>query len=151
MTHFQPWEFWLLLAVAAGLIELLFSTFQFLFVSFACLLAGLVSFEVGATGQLISFSIALFISLLTIRPKLIFQRETRKHLRSRAEAIYGELGKVIEAVDTSTRSGRILVKGEDWGVISEENFSVGETVLVEGHDGILLKIKRIKNNGIHTQ
>lgn len=56
------------------------------------------------------------------------------------EGLLGEIGEVRQRVDLT---GKVFVHGEFWNAKADEEIGVGEKVVVVGHEGMALKVKRM--------
>ena len=139
----HQWTLWLTLAVVCGILELIVPSFSFVFASVAALATALLANWWNLTSQLIVFSTLLLTSLVLIRPRLVAKLHTSKAIPTRTQALLGNKGTVTEAVSPLTGSGRVLIEGEDWAAHSTQDIAVGKSIIVEGSDGIVLKIKEV--------
>ena len=62
---------------------------------------------------------------------------------SRTEILLGKKGQVTEWIDPVSGKGRVIVEGQDWAAKSEKSILSGQSVLVEGADGIVLQVREI--------
>lgn len=139
----HAWTLWLALAIVCGILELVIPSFSFIFGCVPALITALISIQWGLTPQLVVFSVLLLSSLALIRPRLVAKLHSSKSLPTRTEALLGKKGIVTEAIHGLTGTGRVLVEGQDWLAQSTQNIAVEKTVLVEGSDGIVLKVKEV--------
>jgi membrane protein implicated in regulation of membrane protease activity len=132
--------FWLVVAAAAAIVEMLSATFGFIFVTGAALVAaGLGVLGLARPGQVVVFGIVLVLSLLLLRPRLV-SRFGAPGVPSRTDRLVGQTGEVIEAIDPVRGGGRVLVAGHDWAARSETPLPVGARIRVRGSDGIILLV-----------
>lgn len=132
---------WLILALAAGIVEVLVPAFLFLFVALAALLTAVtVWLGFSVTIQVVFFAASSLLLLLLVRPVLASKRLGGKGVPSRTEALAGKLGHVTEAIDPVRGTGRVNVAGEDWAARSASPVPVGGEVRVDGSDGIVLLV-----------
>jgi len=139
----RPWQLWLLIALAAGILEVTVPLFTYAFVSIAALVAMLMSLQMNFIAQILAFTITLVVTLLFVRPRLLirFHRDTK--MPSRSQELVGSQGEVTEAIDSVASIGRVMVRGQDWAAKSQNALPVGSRVTVSGHDGIVLIVKEI--------
>ncbi|MEO8432708.1 MAG: NfeD family protein [Acidobacteriota bacterium] len=131
---------WLILALVAGIVEVIVPVFGFVFVTVAALLAALAAYGgVVWPVQVVIFAVALVLSLLLLRP-LLAKRFGGRGVPSRTEALVGRRGLVIQPIDPVLGSGRVNVGGDDWAARSHVPIAAGAEVLVEGADGIVLLV-----------
>lgn len=130
---------WLIVALAAGIAEILIPALVFLFVALAALATvGVVALGFNVTVQVVFFAAASLLLLGLVRPIFASKRLGGKGVPSRTEALAGKLGHVTEAIDPVRGSGRVNVAGEDWAARSAASVPAGSEVRVEGADGIVL-------------
>jgi len=132
---------WLILALAAAIVEVLVPAFVFLFVALAALLtAGVVWLGYSVTVQIVFFATVSVLLLLVVRPIFASRRLGGRGVPSRTEALAGKLGHVTEAIDPVRGTGRVNVAGEDWAARAASVIPIGEEVRVDGADGIILLV-----------
>lgn len=132
---------WLVLALAAGIVEVLVPALVFLFVALAALLTvGVAALGASVTVQVVFFAGASLLLLLLVRPVFASKRLGGKGVPSRAEALLGKLGHVTEAIDPVRGAGRVNVAGEDWAARAASPVPLGAEVRVGGADGIVLLV-----------
>jgi membrane protein implicated in regulation of membrane protease activity len=137
------WSVWLLIALIAGLLELILPYFTFIFVCLAGLVTALAAVWLGLELQVLVFCASLLMLLFTLRPLLYKKTHIASQLTSRSQALLGMKGEVTEAIDPIGKSGRVMVNGEDWSAQSSEPLNSGRAIEVVGHDGIVLLVKGI--------
>lgn len=131
---------WLILALVAGVVEILVPLFGFVFVAVAALIgAGAAAIGLAWPFQVVLFAVTLVLSLVLLRP-LFTRKLGGRGIPSRTEALIGRRGQLIEAVDPVVGTGRVNVGGEDWAARSGMPIPVGTEVVVEGADGIVLVV-----------
>jgi membrane protein implicated in regulation of membrane protease activity len=59
---------------------------------------------------------------------------------SRTDKLVGQRGVVTEAIDPVRGTGRVNAGGEDWAARSEAPLPVGAEIVVDGSDGIVLRV-----------
>lgn len=132
---------WVIVALAAGIVELLSPTFGFVFVSAAALAAaGLAAAGATLVWQLCAFAVVLLASLLFLRPRLV-GRLGAQGVAGRTDALVGRLGVVTAAVDPVSGLGRVEVSGQDWAARCDSPLAPGAGVRVTGADGIVLLVE----------
>jgi len=131
---------WLIVALAAGILEVAVPAFGFLFVSLAALVAALLAvFGAAATAQIVVFAVASLAFLVVLRP-LFARRLAGRGVPSRTEALAGKVAEVVEAIDPVRGSGRVLVEGHDWAARAAGPVAAGARVRIDGADGIVLLV-----------
>ena len=135
---------WLILALVAGVVEILVPLFGFVFVAVAALVgAGAAAIGLAWPFQVVLFAITLVLSLVLLRP-LFTRKLGGRGIPSRTEALIGRRGQLVEAVDPVVGTGRVNVGGEDWAARSGVPIPVGTEVVVEGADGIVLVVGPVR-------
>ena len=100
--------------------------------------------DVGVSLKLMMPTIVLVGGFFIVVSTLAF-RAYRSKPRSGMEGLMGETGKVKEVLDPE---GLVFVHGEYWRAVSEERLEPGERVVVEGSEGLVLRVKRANREGI---
>lgn len=111
---------------------------------------GIVSFFLGAlmlfergSGLRISLAFLIPITLLTALFFLFVAgaglRAQRLPVRSGPETMLGQIVPALNRIDPS--GGRVFIEGEHWNATSETPIEQGATVLVEGFNGLTLKVR----------
>ena len=130
---------WLIVALAAGIAEILIPALVFLFVALAAVLSvGVAWMGFSVTAQIVFFAATSLLLLLLVRPVVASKRLAGRGVPSRTEALAGKLGHVTEAIDPVKGTGRVNVAGEDWAARSAAPVPAASQVRVEGADGIVL-------------
>ena len=139
---------WVVLAIVAGIVEMISPLFGFVFISAAALLAAAAAgIGIGLTGQVVTFSIALLLGLLLLRPRLVAQLGA-PGVPSRTEALVGQQGQITVAVDPVLGTGRVTVAGQDWAARSAVAIPVDTIVRVDGADGIVLHVSTADSRAV---
>ena len=137
----SPLALWLILALVAGIVEIVVPALVFLFVGLAAALtAGAAWLGFPPTAQVVFFAAASLLLLLLVRPVFASKRLGGKGVPSRTEALVGRRGHVTEAIDAARGGGRVSVGGEDWAARSAEPLERGIEIRVDGADGIVLMV-----------
>ena len=137
------WHILLALAIFSLIVEVF--TLGFLA---GALGVGLVFSSVGAYFELdTEWLIALFalgsiIAFFTIKP--VVDRFLKDKVTTNADSIFGQKGRVTEAIQNATGAGRVLVGGDDWKVECEEDLPVGTVVRVVARESIVLQVEAVK-------
>lgn len=133
----MDWTWWLLAALALGIIELFTLDFFFLMLGLSAMTGGLASY-LGAPlwGQILTFSITALALLFFVRPW------ARSYLSRNTPQIQTNVGALIgaEAVamgDVTTDSGQVHLSGSTWSArsASGETFADGDRLVVVEIDG----------------
>lgn len=143
MTLENPALIWVALAILAAIIEVSIPHFGVVFVSVGAVAAAVVSalgFELPA--QIIVFIVALGVSLVLLRPRLVRQLGARG-VPSRTDTLIGKQGVVTHEIDASLGGGRVTVGGEDWAARAATTLPVATKIRVVKADGIVLEVTPI--------
>ena len=137
----SPTLAWLLVAIAAAVVEIATPQFGVIFVSVGAIAAALVAFVgVGLAAQLFVFAVVLTASLLLLRPRALRWLGRTPGVPSRTDTLIGKQGQVTQAINPTLGTGRIIVAGEDWAARSSGVVAAGANVRVVGADGIVLEV-----------
>lgn len=128
---------WIAIAIALGVVEVLSADLIFLMLALAALVAGAGSaLGLSFTMQMVVFTIASLVLLFTVRPwgKRILSRHT-PNIQTNAQALPGRTALVTELVTPS--GGRVRLDGEVWSARSatSDSYATGTRVFVEAIDG----------------
>jgi membrane protein implicated in regulation of membrane protease activity len=143
MTLENPALIWVALAILAAIVEVSIPHFGVVFVSVGAVAAAIVSaFGFALPAQIIVFVVALGLSLVLLRPRLVRQLGARG-VPSRTDTLIGKQGVVTHDIDPSLGAGRVTVGGEDWAARAATTLSVGTKIRVVKADGIVLEVTPI--------
>jgi len=132
---------WLIVMLAAGIVEILVPALVFLFVGLAALLTvGVAALHFSVTIQVVFFAVSSLLLLVLVRPIFASRRVGGRGVPSRTEALVGGLGHVTEAIDPVRGTGRVNVAGEDWAARAAGAIPAGADIRVDGADGISLLV-----------
>ena len=130
---FEVWHIWVICALLFALLEIFTPSFIALCIAIGCLFSALgaaldASFEV----QLLLFSVGTALSVFTIRPFMLkIEHRKSNAVKTNIEALAGKTGRVIEKVNNSQGSGRAIVEGDDWRVMTDDNTVINEGEIIE--------------------
>jgi len=147
LADVRPWHWFALAAVLVGL-EIISTTFYFLWPGMAAALVGLTLYvfpELGVNSQLILFAVlAVVLTGLWKRYAPASWTTTEPHptLNRRAAQYEGRRARV--AVNFSGGRGAILIDDTRWSAMTADgsDLAAGETVEVIGADGTVLTVKK---------
>jgi membrane protein implicated in regulation of membrane protease activity len=129
---------WIALAIVAIGLEVAITSFIFLFVGVAALIAALLAvLTFGLPLQLVVFALLALLLPVLLRRQMV-QRFSGKGVPSRTDTLIGATGEVIETLDPIRGSGRVIVNGQDWAARSIGPVPAGARVKVVAADGIVL-------------
>ncbi|MDO5719123.1 MAG: NfeD family protein [Actinomycetaceae bacterium] len=128
---------WIAIAIALGVVEVISVDLIFLMLAIAALVAGGVSaLGAGFVAQMAAFAVSALVLLFTVRPwgKRVLTKHT-PNIQTNAQALPGRTALVTELVTPA--GGRVRLDGEIWSARSASNdsFAAGSHVFVESIDG----------------
>lgn len=137
--------FWLLFAIALGLLEAM--TVDLIAIWFA---AGALVAIIPAMLmlpffiQLLTFLVVALITLAFTRP-IVKDVLKVKRTRTNADSIIGMVGVVQEQIDNLEERGRVRVNGLDWSARSDDGapIDVSERVLIKQIEGVKVIVERV--------
>ena len=136
-------EFWIILAIAFLIGELLTGGFYLLSIGLGSIAAAILNYlQFDITIQIIAFIIITLIFIFISRPLYKRLNKNTADKKSNTERLIGLKAKVTEDID-SHKIGNINVNGEVWKAISDEKISKGETVEITEIEGVKLKVKKL--------
>jgi len=136
---------WVIVALGAGILEVVVPAFGFVFVTLAALLAALLAlFSYTPTVQVVAFAASALLFLLVLRRFFVHRLRAGPGVPSRTEAITGKLAEVTDPIDPVRGSGRVNVEGHDWAARSSVAIPAGARVRIDGADGIVLLVSPLQ-------
>jgi len=148
--NFDMWQIWVILAVILCIVEVFVPTFLALCFGIGCMLSALTSvFTSNIIIQVSMFCIGTLVCLFMVRPFFVkYLHKKSEHVKTNAEALIGKIGRVTENVDNERNTGRAIVEGDDWRVMSanDEVINENEKVEVVKIDSTTLIVKPITKN-----
>lgn len=103
--------------------------------------AGGAYYEVDTSWLYALFAVGSFIGFFIMKP--IADRISKDKVVTNADAIVGQQGRVSEAINPASGSGRVNVGGDNWKAEAEEAIESGARVEVVSRDSIVIKVKRV--------
>jgi membrane protein implicated in regulation of membrane protease activity len=135
---------WVIVALGAGILEVVVPAFGFVFVTLAALLAAVLALlDYGLTVQVVAFAASALLFLFVLR-RFFVHRLRGPGVPSRTEAITGKLAEVTEPIDLVRGSGRVIVEGHDWAARASVPIPAGGRVRIDGADGIVLLVSPVQ-------
>ncbi len=135
---------WVIVALAAGILEVAVPAFGFVFVTLAALAAAVLALlGVGTTVQVVVFAAATLFFLLVLR-RFFVERLRGAGVPSRTDTLHGKLAEVTEPIDPVRGSGRVFVEGHDWAARAPVPIAPGTRVRIHGADGIVLLVSPVQ-------
>ena len=143
----EIWHIWIIVALIFFIIEIFAPTFFAASIAIGCITAGIFSYiDFGLKMQLIAFSIGTLGSFFGVRPFMLkYAHRNSDKVKTNVEALIGKIGKVEIPINNSQNQGRIIVEGEDWKAVTENNeiLNAGEKVEVLKINSTTLIVKPI--------
>lgn len=131
---------WIVIAVAAAIVEISVPHFGLIFVSVAALGAALAAaLDLGLPVEIIVFILLLGLTWLLVRPRLM-KGLGAPGVPSRTAPLIGREGVVTHDIEMRVGSGRVNVGGEDWAARAAAPLPAGTRVRVTAADGIVLEV-----------
>ena len=135
---------WVIVALGAGILEVIVPAFGFVFVTLAALLAAVLALlAYGLTVQVVAFAVSALVFLFLLR-RFFVHRLRGPGVPSRTEAITGRIAEVTEQIDPVRGLGRVNVEGHDWAARASVPILAGARVRVDGADGIVLLVSPVQ-------
>jgi membrane protein implicated in regulation of membrane protease activity len=148
--NLDMWQIWVIVAIILCIVEVFAPTFLALCFGIGCLLSALASvFTSSIIIQVSVFCIGTLICLFTVRPFFLkYLHKKSDSVKTNAEALIGKIGRVTEIVDNEKNTGRAIVEGDDWRVMTanDEIINENEKVEVVKIDSTTLIVKPITKN-----
>ncbi len=119
----NPWLIWIIVAIVMFIAEIFTPGFLLACLGLGCLASGIFALiGAGLSVQVIVFIITTLVVFFGIRP-FILKRfyKAAKGVKTNVDALVGKQGMVTEAIDPLKGSGRVVVAGESWRGITEDN------------------------------
>jgi membrane protein implicated in regulation of membrane protease activity len=136
---------WVIVALGAGILEVIVPAFGFVFVTLAALLAAVLALlGQGQTVQIVAFAASALLFLFVLRRFFVHRLRGGPGVPSRTEAITGKVAEVTEAIDPVRGMGRVNVEGHDWAARATVPIPPGARVRVDGADGIVLLVSPVQ-------
>ena len=134
---------WIGLAIVTIGVEFVVTSFIFLFIALAALVAAmLAALTIGLPGQIVVFALLALLLPVLLRRNLM-SRFSGRGVPSRTEALIGATGEVTETIDPVRGTGRVIVNGQDWAARSSGPVPAGVNVEVVAADGIVLVVRQL--------
>ncbi len=142
----EVWHIWVIVALLFGIAEIFAPSFIAMSIAIGCLLAALgAGFDASFKMQLLLFSAGTAIAFFTVRPFMLkFAHRKNNTVKTNVDALVGKTGRVTEAIDNSLATGRAMVEGDDWRVLTQDDsiVNVGEMVEVMKVDSTRLIVRK---------
>ena len=146
MDEILNWHWWMYIAVLFFIIEVFTPGFILACLGLGSLVAAITAYMgYNMDAQFISFSVSTLISLFLIRPLLYKKGEKQDKIKTNTEALIGRVGSVSETIVNSSKSGRVLIDGDQWKALSHNNqiIELNAQVEVISIDSTIITVKKI--------
>ena len=146
MDEILNWHWWMYAAVLFFIIEVFTPGFIVACLGLGSLVAAITAYMgYNIDAQFIAFSASTLISLFLIRPLLYKKGEKQDKIKTNTEALIGRVGNVSETIDNSSKSGRVLIDGDQWKALSHNNeiIELNAQVEVISIDSTIITVKKI--------
>lgn len=146
MDEILNWHWWMYIAVLFFIIEVFTPGFIVACLGLGSLVAAITAYMgYNMDAQFISFSVSTLISLFLIRPLLYKKGEKQDKIKTNTEALIGRVGSVSETIVNSSKSGRVLIDGDQWKALSHNNqiIELNAQVEVISIDSTIITVKKI--------
>ncbi len=132
------WQGWLVVGIVLLLIELLTFTLAFAAIALGALVAALAAYVgLEPVWQIAGLGVGTLIGFVGARPFVLKKLGRGDHTyQSNVDALLGQEGKVVEALDGHS-TGRVLVGGEEWRAVpaTGQPIEAGRSVTVVEVEG----------------
>ena len=146
MDEILNWHWWMYAAVLFFIIEVFTPGFIVACLGLGSLVAAITAYMgYNIDAQFIAFSASTLISLFLIRPLLYKKGEKQDKIKTNTEALIGRVGSVSKTINNSSKSGRVLIDGDQWKALSQNNeiIELNDQVEVISIDSTIITVKKI--------
>ncbi len=147
MDFFQ-WHWWAAAALLMMIAEIFLPGFFLFCIGIGCIAASITAgLGFGAAGQLLVFSAFALLAFFTVRPVLMKRFWSKDHVRTNADALAGQHGRVSQDFDPGLRLGRVQVGGDDWRAecLTDAPLRIGDLIEVVRVESNTLIVKPLTN------
>jgi membrane protein implicated in regulation of membrane protease activity len=133
---------WVIVALVAGILEVIVPAFGFIFVTLAALATAVLAWlQLGLGFQVVIFAALSLALIVVLRP--VFLKRLGPGVPDRTDALKGKLAEVTESINPVRGTGRVIVEGHDWAARAPLPIATGSRVRVVGADGIVLLVSPV--------
>ena len=127
---------WIIVGVICLIIDLLSATLFMLWVGGGCFIAALVSWLLPSIAWAPWAAFVVSTSILLYLGRPLAQRLVEQDVvPSNVDAVVGQNGIVLEAIDPLTNTGRVRIGSDEWRARADERIEPGEKVVVQSIEG----------------
>jgi membrane protein implicated in regulation of membrane protease activity len=136
-------------AVIFFILEMFTPSFFMACIAIGCTAGGLSALLGGGAGaQLLLFSLATLVAFVGVRPfalRYLYRKSAR--VRTNVDSLVGRRARVSERIDPATGQGRVVVDGDDWKAVAENNAAIekGEPVEIVKVDSVVLIVRQAES------
>jgi membrane protein implicated in regulation of membrane protease activity len=145
--NIEIWQLWMFAAVIFFIFEMFTPSFFMACIAIGCTAGGLAAlFGGGVVAQLLFFSLATLVAFVGVRPlALRYLYRKSDTVRTNVDSLVGRIARVSERLDPATGQGRVVIDGDDWKAVSENNTAIekGEQVEIVKVDSVILVVKSL--------
>lgn len=142
----QAYHYWLIVGIILLILEIFTSGFLLASFGFAALAAAMSAyFGAALTTQILIFAVAALVFFFAVRPLFLgFLKKFGQERRTGVEALIGQTGVVVEAIDNDQGKGRVKIGGEDWRarLVDGGQLESGARVVVSGVEGATVFVQQ---------
>ena len=141
----SPWHWWAIAALLLFILEIFTPAFLAASAGIGCLLAAACAgMGWGIELQLLAFSVGTAASMFSVRP-FMKRYGGGAGIPTNVDALAGKIGRVSERIDHRANTGRVIVDGDDWRAVTENDQAVeaGSRVQVIRVDSTILLVRPI--------
>jgi len=146
MIDIEVWQIWIAVGLFVLILEIFTPAFFFTCVTISCFAVSLFTyFDYGIKTQLVVFSLSLFITFFYLRPIMLkYFDKNSKNVKTNMDALIGKTARVSVTIDNSQNQGRVIIDGDDWKAVSENDTVInkGEIVRISKLEGVTLTVKK---------
>lgn len=137
----EIWHVWIIVAIILFIAEIFTPGFLLACFGGGCLAAALVAFlDMEFIYQIMAFAIVTLLFFLGIRPFFIkYFYSEKDQIKTNVDALIGKTCHVSELINPILRQGRVIVGGEDWKAISDD-----ETIIEVGQKVVVIRVEGAK-------
>ncbi len=144
------WIIWLILMVAAIVVEAATLGLTTVWLAVGCLAAAVLDLCGASVGTQIIVMLAVtvltfIVCIIWIKPKFDNMARQKKEATN-ADRLIGQEGIVIKDIDPIEAKGQVKVAGQIWSAKAPRPIVEGTKVRVKGLEGVKLKVEELYNN-----
>lgn len=141
----SPAIVWLIIGIAAGIVEVFTLGLWFLWLCLAGLLVSLgakLHLVNSWETQILLFAVLTIFFIFVTRPLVMKVFKTRE-VKSNVDSLIGATGLVIQDI-APLHTGQVKLYGEIWTATADQEIDVGEKVVIRSVEGVKLQVEKIE-------